>query len=87
MPSKSLQFPDKPRVNQVCEIRRLGLHTLVSDLNVFLTKAAIFIMATPTAPQKPQFAQTSPVNKFLFSSLDRFTTTVESLVLEVAVRV
>jgi len=47
-------------------------------------------MATPTARQKPRFAQTgpvNPVNKFLFSPLDRFASKVEALVLEVAIRV
>jgi len=53
----------------------------------FVTETVIFIMATPAARQKPRFAQTGPVNKFLFSSLDRIASTVEALLLEVVVRV
>jgi hypothetical protein len=44
------------------------------------------ILAAQTA-RKPRFAQAGPVNKFLFSSLDRIASTVEALVLEVVVRV
>jgi hypothetical protein len=52
----------------------------------FVTETVISVMATPTARQKRRFAQTAPVNKFLFSPLDRFASKVEALFPEVAVR-